>query len=68
MVPGNSEQAYNATPGFLPPGLAAFKTGGKDLSDPGWTVPNLARFAGMSLAHLAGRRNLLGDLEAPFRP
>ena len=41
MIPGNSEQAYNASHGFLPASRAAFKTGGADLSDPKWTVAGL---------------------------
>jgi hypothetical protein len=41
MVPGNSEQAYNTSHGFLSAGRAAFKTGGADLSVPGWTVAGL---------------------------
>ena len=28
LLPGTSEQAYNSTVGFLPPGYAVFKTGG----------------------------------------
>src|SRR5947209_234646 len=41
MVPGNDEQNAVSTPGFLSPSLAAFKTGGYDLSDPKWSMPNL---------------------------
>ncbi len=41
MVPGNHEQAAMTRVGFLHPRYKVFKTGGRDLSDPGWSVPNL---------------------------
>jgi hypothetical protein len=66
MVPGNHEQAAVTTPGFLPPGLAAFKTNGYDLSDPHWSVPNLARSSAITAPELDARRNLTGRLESHF--
>src|SRR5262245_18508747 len=41
MIPGNGEQSSNTKHGFLSPGLKVFKTGGGDLSDPGWRVNDL---------------------------
>lgn len=46
MIPGNSEQAYNTTHGFLSAARAAFKTQGSDLSDPKWTVAGLTPMLG----------------------
>jgi hypothetical protein len=64
MVPGNSEQAYNTSHGFLSAGRAAFKTGGADLSVPGWTVAGLNPVVGA--ARTARRRELLGRVDGPF--
>lgn len=64
MVPGNSEQAYNASPGFLPASRAAFKTGGDDLSAPGWAVAGLTPHVGPQ--RTARRRRILEVTEAPF--
>jgi hypothetical protein len=64
MVPGNSEQAYNTTHGFLSAGRAAFKTGGADLADPTWTVAGLRPSIGPERADR--RRTLLDQLEGPF--
>jgi hypothetical protein len=66
MVPGNHEQAAVATSGFLPPSCAAFKTGGYDVSDPHWSVPNLARSDHASAAQTADRRRLMERIDAPF--
>ena len=62
MIPGNSEQAYNSTHGFLPAGFAAFKTGGADLSQPGWRVEGLTPT--MPLGRIDRRRRLLGEVDA----
>src|SRR5205823_2786790 len=64
MIPGNSEQAYNTSHGFLPASRAVFKTGGADLSDPAWTVAGLQPAAGA--ARVGRRRELLDRLDAPF--
>ena len=64
MVPGNSEQAYNTTHGFLPASRAAFKTGGEDLSDPHWTVAGLMPQVGTE--RIDRRHALLTRLETPF--
>lgn len=64
MVPGNHEQAAEASNGFLPPNRAAFKTQGIELSDPKWTVAGLRPAIGDN--RLAVRRELLGKLDAPF--
>jgi hypothetical protein len=64
MIPGNSEQAYNTTYGFLSASRAAFKTGGADLSDPKWTVAGLQPYVGAG--RIQRRRELLGRLDDPF--
>jgi hypothetical protein len=64
MVPGNSEQAYNTTHGFLSASRAAFKTGGDDLSDPKWTVAGLTPTVGRDRTDR--RRQMLTRLDAPF--
>lgn len=62
MAPGNGEQSYNTTPGFLSPGLQAFKTTGRDLSDPTWRVPDLRLLDGIDKARFGDRRDLLSRL------
>jgi len=64
MVPGNSEQAYNTTHGFLTASRAAFKTQGLDLSDPKWSVSGLKPSLGVERA--VRRKELLGRLETGF--
>jgi hypothetical protein len=64
MVPGNSEQAYNTSPGFMPASRSVFKTGGDDLSTPGWTVAGLQPV--VSSDRTDRRRQILGTLEKPF--
>jgi hypothetical protein len=66
MVPGNHEQASQATSGFLSPALAPFRTGGADLSDPAWSIPNLRARAELA-PHLDDRRRLWRQLEADRR-
>ncbi len=64
MIPGNSEQAYNSTHGFLSASRAAFKTQGADLSDPKWSVAGLLPAVGES--RTARRHRLLNQLEEGF--
>lgn len=63
MIPGNGEQSYNSTHGFLSPGLKAFKTGGRDLSDPNWRVNDLALLGGIDERRFQDRRDLLSNLD-----
>lgn len=64
MVPGNSEQAYNTTTGFLSASHAAFKTGGADLSSPKWSVAGLTPIVGNDRTER--RRRMLGSVDQPF--
>ena len=66
MVPGNSEQAYNASSGFLPASYATFKTQGRDLSDPKWRVRGLQ--PATDEARFARRRRLLDNIDDHFVP
>ncbi|MDB5388847.1 MAG: hypothetical protein JWM11_4493, partial [Planctomycetaceae bacterium] len=59
MIPGNGEQSGVATPGFLSPGLKAFKTGGHDISDPKWRVNDLDLLGGIDVRRFQHRRDLL---------
>lgn len=63
MIPGNGEQSGTATHGFLSPGLKAFKTGGRDLSDPKWRVNDLALLNGVDVRRFQDRRDLLSNLD-----
>ena len=62
MVPGNSEQAYNTTHGFLSPGYKVFKTTGHDLSDPSWRVPDLRLLDSIAVERFRDRKDLLSQL------
>jgi hypothetical protein len=62
MLPGNGEQSYNATQGFLSPGLKVFKATGHDLSDPKWRVPDLRLLDGLAPERFRDRRDLLSRL------
>src|SRR5262245_21693651 len=62
LLPGTSEQAYNSTVGFLPPGYTVFKTGGS-AADPKWTVPNLGLLTGIDERRFKDRRDLLSSLD-----
>ncbi|MDX1947251.1 MAG: DUF1501 domain-containing protein [Pirellulaceae bacterium] len=62
MVPGNHEQAAMTRQGFLPSGTRVFKTGGRDLSDPAWQVPNLNLLAGIDDRRFGDRQDLLSNL------
>ena len=68
MVPGNHEQAAEAKNGFLPAAYKAFKTGGKDLSDANWSVPNLGLMAGIREDRFKNRRDLLSNLNIGLAP
>ena len=63
MVPGNNEQADHTKLGFLPPAHKVFKTGGQDLSSPGWKVSNLGLLAGIDERRFRDRRDLLSNLD-----
>lgn len=63
MIPGNGEQSYNSTHGFLSAGLKAFKTGGRDLSDPKWRVADLDLLNGVDQRRFADRKDLLSNLD-----
>lgn len=63
MVPGNHEQAAEAKPGFLPDSTRAFKTGGRDLSDPSWRVGALVARPELTTDRLESRRRLMSALE-----
>lgn len=64
MVPGNHEQAAEAKNGFLPASTRAFKTGGRDLSDPGWRVGELVARPENEGRRLGDRRRLLEGVDA----
>lgn len=63
MAPGNHEQAAMTRQGFLPASARVFKTGGRDLSDSKWTVPNLNLLAGIDLQRFSDRGDLLSNLD-----
>ncbi len=62
MIPGNHEQAKETRQGFLPASAKVFKTGGKNLADPNWSVPNLGLLAGIDQNRFRDRRDLLSNL------
>ncbi len=66
MVPGNDEQAAETRTGFLPAAFRVFKTGGRDLSTPGWKVSDLLPRQENSPDRLAGRHQLLRQFDARF--
>ena len=63
MIPGNGEQSYNTSYGFLSAGLKVFKTGGRDLSAPGWKVNDLGFLAGVDNRRFRDRQDLLSNLD-----
>ncbi|MDA1053401.1 MAG: DUF1501 domain-containing protein [Planctomycetota bacterium] len=63
MVPGNHEQAAQTHQGFLPASTKVFKTGGRDLSDPKWKVPDLGLLAGIDSRRFENRQDLLSNLD-----
>ena len=66
MIPGNHEQAAETRTGFLPRSLSVFKTGGRDLSDPKWEVADLLARTDNQGPRLAGRHQLLANLDRRF--
>lgn len=62
LLPGTDEQADSSHVGFLPPGFAAFKTGGSP-ADPNWKVPNLGLLAGIDERRFKDRKDLLSALD-----
>jgi hypothetical protein len=62
MAPGNGEQSYNASHGFLSPGYKVFKTTGRDLSDPSWRVPDLRLLDSIAPERFRDRQDLLSQL------
>jgi len=64
MIPGNSEQAYNTSYGFLPASRAVFKTQGPDLADPKWAVAGLKPALGLD--RTARRQQMLQQVESGF--
>ena len=62
MVPGNHEQNAMTRQGFLPPHTKVFKTGGRDISDPRWQVPNLGLLDGVDQRRFHDRTDLLSNL------
>ncbi|QDU18847.1 DUF1501 domain-containing protein [Urbifossiella limnaea] len=67
MVPGNHEQANETRTGFLPAATRVFKTGGRDLSDPAWTIQGIAARADAAGPRLADRHALRGALDGAPR-
>lgn len=63
MVPGNSEQANEAKPGFLPVSTRAFKTGGRDVSAPDWKVGAIQPRAENTGERLSDRQRLLAAVD-----
>lgn len=72
MAPGNHEQAAMTRQGFLPAWTRVFKTGGRDISDPQWKIPNLGLLTGIDNRRFADRNDLLSNLNvavaAPSKP
>lgn len=63
MAPGNHEQAKESRVGFLRPDTAVFKTGGRDLSQPGWKVPGLGLNEAIGESRFLRRLDLLAGLD-----
>ena len=64
MAPGNSEQAKESRLGFMPFDTQVFKTGGKDLSQPGWKVAGLGLNQAIGESRFLDRLDLRGDLDS----
>jgi len=64
MVPGNHEQAAETRNGFLPMGSRVFKTGGRDLADPAWTIAGLAPRTDLLEGRLDARQRLRASVAA----
>jgi hypothetical protein len=63
MVPGNDEQSAMTRNAFLPASTRVFKTGGRDLSDPAWTVNNLRPCPENTGDRLERRMRLLAEFD-----
>lgn len=63
MVPGNNEQNAVASSGFLPIATRPFKTGGYDISLPGWRVGDLTARDENQGGRFARRRDLLRHVD-----
>ncbi len=63
MVPGNDEQAGETRTGFLPAATRVFKTGGRDLSDPAWTLQGVVPRAENQGPRLDARHGLRDALD-----
>jgi hypothetical protein len=68
MIPGNHEQAAMTRHGFLSASTKVFKTGGRDLSDPGWKVNDLGLLTGVDQGRFQDRLDLLSNLNVGVRP
>jgi hypothetical protein len=68
MVPGNDEQNAVTSTGFLPASTKAFKTGGADLSAPGWKVGALEPRPETPADRLESRHELLSAFNARVSP
>jgi Protein of unknown function (DUF1501) len=66
MVPGNNEQNASTRTGFLPASDRVFKTGGHDVSAPGWKVADLLPRRENVAERLHGRRQMLASLDQRF--
>jgi hypothetical protein len=66
MVPGNDEQAAETRTGFLPAATRVFKTGGRDVSDPGWKIDGLLPRPENAGRRLVDRRRLLGVMDGGY--
>ncbi|MFO0901537.1 MAG: DUF1501 domain-containing protein [Pirellulales bacterium] len=62
MIPGNHEQAAMTRQGFLPAWTKVFKTGGRDVSDSKWRIPDLGLLAGIDSQRFLDRTDLLSNL------
>jgi hypothetical protein len=68
MVPGNDEQNAVTSTGFLPASTKAFKTGGADLSAPGWKVGALEPRPETPAERLTSRQQLLSGFNGRGSP
>ena len=68
MVPGNHEQAAETRTGFLPAGTRVFKTGGRDLSDPAWTIQGIVPRTELNDGRMTERHRLASTLSPTVPP
>jgi len=64
MVPGNHEQAAMTRYGFLPASTKVFKTQGRDVSDPKWTIDGIVARSENQGGRMDTRRTLRSQLQA----